>query len=447
MPVYRWSQTASTNGNADPTINFSEGQPPSSLNDSDRAQMAALKMWVDEISGVIATGGTSTAYTVASYSVFDTLAHLNGQMVAFTPHTTSGAAPTLAVDGLTAKPIRNATGVALPTGALLAGSIYCATYNNTSGEFLLHNQPGVLPASSVATATIADAAVTYAKIQNVGASKLLGNPTGSGAAPSEVSLGAGLSFSSSTLIANPAAAQNYLSGLTLSTAGSSTTMSIAAGVANDSTNTSFMTLAATSKTTASWAVGSGNGGLDSGSIANSTWYHFYVIMRPDTGVVDVLFSQNGSTPPTLPANYTLYRRIGSGRTNGSGQWVAFIQFGDDFLWLVPTADIATTSLGASPTTFGLTVPTGVRVIAQISGFFSNASVGVSLLVQSPDVTGAGPNGATGLITARVSVGSVGVPFVTTIRCNTFAQIVAYADAASSTMNVSTRGWTDIRGKI
>lgn len=264
----------------------------------------------------------------------------------------------------------------------------------------------------------------------------------------EISLGAGLSISGQSLISNPAGAWNYLSGLTMSTAGSSATMSIAAGVASDTTNTTIMTLAATSKTTASWAVGSGNGGLDSGSIANNTWYHFYVIQRPDTGVVDVLFSQNGSTPPTLPTNYTLYRRIGCGRTNGSGQWVAFTQFGDDFLWLVPTADIATTTLGASPTTFGLTVPTGVKVIAQLTGFFSNASAGTQLLIQSPDVTGAGPSGVSGLVTARIISGGVGVAIGhLTIRTNIFAQIVAYADTASSTLNISTRGWTDLRGKI
>lgn len=47
--------------------------------------------------------------------------------------------------------------------------------------------------------TIANAAVTYVKMQNVSASRLLGNPTGSTASPSEISLGATLSFSGSSL--------------------------------------------------------------------------------------------------------------------------------------------------------------------------------------------------------------------------------------------------------
>src|SRR5438477_221009 len=78
--------------------------------------------------------------------------------------------------------------------------------------------------------------------------------------------------------------------------------SVSAGVAVDSTNTVLMTLAASiSKTTGAWAVGSGNGGLDTGAIANSTWYHVYVIERPDTSIVDVAFSLS-ATAPTIGGN-------------------------------------------------------------------------------------------------------------------------------------------------
>jgi hypothetical protein len=58
-----------------------------------------------------------------------------------------------------------------------------------------------LSAGAVGTSNIAASAVTYAKIQNETASTLLGNPTGSAAAPSEITLGSGLSFSGSTLTA------------------------------------------------------------------------------------------------------------------------------------------------------------------------------------------------------------------------------------------------------
>jgi hypothetical protein len=56
-----------------------------------------------------------------------------------------------------------------------------------------------LTCALIATANIAASAVTYAKIQNVTAARLLGNPTGGAAAPSEISLGATLTFSGSAL--------------------------------------------------------------------------------------------------------------------------------------------------------------------------------------------------------------------------------------------------------
>ena len=59
-----------------------------------------------------------------------------------------------------------------------------------------------LASNAVTTGTINAAAVTYAKIQNVAASSLLGNPTGSPAAPAEITLGANLSFSGTTLVAS-----------------------------------------------------------------------------------------------------------------------------------------------------------------------------------------------------------------------------------------------------
>ena len=137
MTLYKWSQTASADATADSTINWAEGPAPSSVNDSARAMMAATAKYRDDISGAIATGGTSTAFTVTSYQVFDTLAHLNGQMIAFVPHTTNGATVTLNVDSLGAKPLRSSPSVELLTGILIQGTPYVATYNNSDAAFYI----------------------------------------------------------------------------------------------------------------------------------------------------------------------------------------------------------------------------------------------------------------------------------------------------------------------
>jgi hypothetical protein len=69
--------------------------------------MARTAEYRDDIAGAITTGGTATAYTVTSFQVFDTLAHLAGQKIAFVPHATNtnavGVDVTLSVDGTWAR--------------------------------------------------------------------------------------------------------------------------------------------------------------------------------------------------------------------------------------------------------------------------------------------------------------------------------------------------------
>jgi microcystin-dependent protein len=139
MTLYKWSQTSASDATADSTINWQEGQAPSTVNDSARAMMAATAKYRDDIAGAIVTGGTSTAYTVSSYQVFDTLAHLGGQTVAFTPHTTNGATVTLNVDSLGAKPLRTSPGVELLAGTIIQGTPYVVVYNNSDAVFYLQS--------------------------------------------------------------------------------------------------------------------------------------------------------------------------------------------------------------------------------------------------------------------------------------------------------------------
>src|SRR5216684_4621601 len=182
MTLYTWSKTAPNNSTADSTINWAEGQSPSSVNDSARATMAAVAKFRDDNNGSITTGGTSTAYTTASNQIFDSLAHLDKQTLTVTFHATCGTAPTLNVDSLGAKAINSSDGVAVPSGSLLANTPYDVVYNNGSNEFIVRGQLGVLPTSLVTTAAIAAKTVTYPKIQDISVTqRVLGkNSAGSG---------------------------------------------------------------------------------------------------------------------------------------------------------------------------------------------------------------------------------------------------------------------------
>jgi microcystin-dependent protein len=144
MTLWKWSTTSGSNANSDSTINWAEGQAPSSVNDSARAMMAAVAKYRDDIAGTITTGGTSTAYTVTSNQVFGSLANMSGKTIAFIPHATNGATVTLNVDGLGAKPLRSIPGVngELGAGVLIQGTPYLATYYNTAGEWIVMGIPG-----------------------------------------------------------------------------------------------------------------------------------------------------------------------------------------------------------------------------------------------------------------------------------------------------------------
>lgn len=184
--------------------------------------------------------------------------------------------------------------------------------------------------------------------------------------------------------------RSYLAGLTLSTAGSSVTFAVAPGTAADSTNTAMMTLStALSKTTSAWAAGSGNGALDTGAIANSTWYHVFLIQRTDTNAADVLVSLSASAP-IMPSPYTLFRRIGAMKTNASGQWIKFLQTGDLFEWDVAVTEINGTTIGVS--TLTLTgVPTGVKTRPWMTGSSNSASASTFYAWDADITGGAGQN--------------------------------------------------------
>jgi hypothetical protein len=241
-----------------------------------------------------------------------------------------------------------------------------------------------------------------------------------------------------------------LAGLTLANDATTpnTVLDIDVGSACSDDNTTMMALMAaiTKNCNAAWAVGSGNGALDSGSaLAVSTWYHVYLIERTDTYVVDVLISTS-ATAPTMPASYTKKRRIGSIKTDASAHIIAFIQLGDQFLWVAPVQDFngAAVATTLSPTL--TTVPTGVKVLALLTVFYVPPAANGLLLVSldQPTITNS-PAGNMNVLSSPAGTWG-GSDFQ--IRTNTSAQIgVAALSTGSSTGYYQiTKGWIDYRGK-
>lgn len=241
--------------------------------------------------------------------------------------------------------------------------------------------------------------------------------------------------------------QGGLSGLTLSTAGASNTFSISAGYAVDDATTDFMKLAAFSKTKSAWAVGSSNGSLDTGTIANNTWYHVYLIKRPDTGAVDVLTSLS-ATSPTLPTNYTLKRRIGSMMTIlGGTQWAAFTQRGDEFVWSTPVFDINISNLGTTSADQVLaSVPSGVAVQAELNVLGTNAAASTSVYVREKALADVAPSGSAAVTVINPVANILNIAPNVRIWTDTSQTIAARSSAASTTLRIMTLGWVDPRGR-
>jgi|WetSurMetagenome_2_1015567.scaffolds.fasta_scaffold00224_37 microcystin-dependent protein len=135
MSFYRWSKSAGANAGADPSINWAEGQTPGSVNDSGRAMMAAAAKFRDDIGCAGTTTGTGAAYLLTTNQVLS--AWQNGFSFTFIPHADNSAAPTISLDGLTAKPLRLTSGVNMSAAQLLTGTLRTASYVLATDEVLL----------------------------------------------------------------------------------------------------------------------------------------------------------------------------------------------------------------------------------------------------------------------------------------------------------------------
>ena len=209
----------------------------------------------------------------------------------------------------------------------------------------------------------------------------------------------------------------------------------------------MLLVSALTKTTAAWAVGNA-GALDTGAIAASTWYHAHEIKRPDTGIVDACISLSATTPTVggnIPSAYSLSRRIGSMRTNGSSQWIKFSQLEDEVLWDVTAADAVNVTTDTVSHLLTMSVPTGIPVLALFHGQVQGGDG--RIYFSSPDKSDESVLGGNMSMGGYASTGgSVGSGFSQRVRTNTLGQIRYKAFAASSVMFLNTAGWVDSRGR-
>lgn len=248
--------------------------------------------------------------------------------------------------------------------------------------------------------------------------------------------------------------RSYLAGLGLSNNGTDATndVDIAVGEARNADDDGDLKLASalTKRIDASWAAGSGSGGLSSSlTLTDDTWYHVHLILV--AGVVDVGFDTS-IVAANLIADHsaTEYRRIGSVR-RGTATNLAFSQVGDEFLWDDPPSDVDVTDLGTSSVTYTLTVPTGLKLIAVFNAQGIRTSP-LNIYIRSLDANDEAPSQTTvpfsNLSDRNTEPASTGTNAsgVFRVRTNTSGQIAARSINGSTTFQVATLGWIDRRGR-
>jgi hypothetical protein len=121
----------------------------------------------------------------------------------------------------------------------------------------------------------------------------------------------------------------------------------------------------------------GANGLDTGALAVSTWYAVWVIASTRGESLAGLLSAS-FTSPTLPAGYTLKRKVGAVRTGGSvAEFWRFFHFGNWWIW---NEDIGNTTLpflligsrATTPTTITALAPPGSRMIEVVVQAYNSA---------------------------------------------------------------------------
>lgn len=275
-------------------------------------------------------------------------AYVNGMRVAFESTNTNTGASTLNINTVGAKSILRNDGQELLAGDIVTGRSYVLIYEDTADAFYLVSPPkSILPRGWIDGLTLSNAADADHDITTaVGVARDDGNDVdlelGSILVkqlddPWSVGTNQGGNNQAQidgvvqvTFNDNGGSPDDVTSASTWTVTPSvGDTLIVTGSASNDGT---YQITAATSSVI-NVATGSFVSEVNSDAVINTikidTDYAKWLIMRPDTGVVDQIFDES-FTAPSLPTNYTKKVLIGGIRTDGSANIIA-----DHFMQVVP----------------------------------------------------------------------------------------------------------------
>lgn len=238
-----------------------------------------------------------------------------------------------------------------------------------------------------------------------------------------------------------------------------------AGFAFDGTR-AYTIGAKTKRADATWAAGSGAGGMASGVTWGANDFHLFVLLNPTTGTSDFGFdtSLTGAnllaSAAVIAAGFTVAKRVSSFRTAGAA-WLLFTarEIGVglvEYLLKTPAFELNKNYTGVDDTAQTATlalVPGGIKVNAILGALLmdSTAGAGSALIVSSLDQTDTAPDQLVGSYLASLSLTSnsggnsraSGIIPVRTSTLRTFRYRVT-GSTADHDVSFCTIGWQDSR---
>ena len=158
-----------------------------------------------------------------------------------------------------------------------------------------------------------------------------------------------------------------------------TSIDVAAAIAT-LVNTTGVTRTVSSPSVTINATITGANGLDAGALANTTWYHVYLI---DNGATTAGLASTSATAPTMPSGYTYKCRLGAMITDGTAIFYRTLQRGAFAQYKVATGtnvNVARNIANGVAGTWSDTSPT--LASASISSFVPPTATSINVMLRN-----------------------------------------------------------------
>ena len=208
--------------------------------------------------------------------------------------------------------------------------------------------------------------------------------------------------------------------------------------------------ALTKQIDATFVEGDNQGGLDTGTVANNTFYHVFEIFNPTTITTDFLFSLS-KTSPTFPSGYTKKNRLCTVRTNGSanirtGQYTFDRSGNYRFEYDGYIEDRSNSDVPTSQTNLTLTAPPDTRAIitGRVDGDgTSSATWGIIRPSTNSNLVPSSTNFEYFLDIAGGGSTPTEKVFEKEVLCDSSSQVVIRSSQANKlTLQIFNQGWID-----